>query len=297
MAFADAVKNKNVDAVAEFTGGESSYYDFLSHINITDYTLYPFTFSQQVIDEMMANWRYPVASAHYFAEFNVVSSEHEDFPLGKAVFYMGFSDASVMGNKLSLFVPVGDAEKFMFVTSNENAADDYIEYFVREFVSEYCHKLADGRNYPDSFTFNDSVHFITHLMANCGEYAAFPPYTMEEISDFVTRTFDGNDGVDSTELDYMVWLNDIVLDEIPVDDRMFGCSLSHGLAIAEHKIVDIKTDGNSKIYTVEMYADFSHFAPASTVVFYFDVNEGELPKLTMVDLRDNMAREAAVVAV
>ena len=128
-------------------------------------------------------------------------------------------------------------------------------------------------------------------MVNCGKYPLSPPYTLDEINDYISCAFDGATEIAEHIIDYGAWLYS---SELPVDDRMFGCSAAHGLATAEHKIIDIKSEGNSRIYTVDVYADYSNFAKAHKLIYYFDLYEDSIPKLTMIELRENTYRETAV---
>ena len=292
VSFAEAIKEKDTLTSASYTGGKRENYDFVDGVTITDYTLYPFAFSEEKLAKMNENYIYPGAEDNYLVGFDVEHSTSDEFDDGKTVYYMGFEMNPLSGNLLSVFVPAEDAKDFAFVTYNQ----EYTELFIKEFASLYFGKLEEGRNYPDSFDFSDSSHLITHLMARSGVYGE-PPYTFEEVNGFIAECFDGNDGLSLSQMNTNGWTSAGVVYPNDDPDRIYGCSWGHGGMSVEHKIVETESDGNRQIYTVELYADYAKFAKACTLVYHFDVVENELPLLIMVELRDNTGREIAVLSV
>ncbi len=287
-----AVVDKDAGAFAEFTMGKREYYDFLNKAEISSYTLYPFEYTDEKLSEMNENHLYPVAYDNYLVEFDVGESECEEFKVGKNLYYFGLELNPISGNLISAFVPYDKAEESM----TETYDTDFAAYFIDEFSAFYLKKLYDGRNYPDSFDFSESSHLITHLMARSGVYGE-PPYTFNEVNEFITETFDGNEGLSLSEISANSWTSAGIV--YPSDDpeRIYGCSWGHGGTSAEHEVTGIEEDGNRSIYTVQFYADYSKLAKALCVDFYFDKLENGLVKLTMVQIYENTGREIALISI
>lgn len=289
-----AIVDGDAGVFAEFTMGKREYYDFLGKAEISSYTLYPFEFSEEKLQQMNEAYHYPVAYHYYFAEFDVQSSECEEFKVGKNVYCFGLEMNPVSGNLLAFFVPIEMAEKSIAKTYDT----DYVAYFIEEFSALYPIQsvLDDGRNYADSFDFSPHPHLITHLMARSGVYGD-PPYTLEEVNEFITECFDGNEGLSLSTLNKQNWTSAGMV--YPNDDsgRIYGCSWAHGGTSVVCDIVNVERDGKSASYTLQIYADFSKVAKAYTLVFHFDDVESELPVLTMVERIDNTQRPAALSSI
>ena len=289
-----AIVDGDAGVFSEFTMGNRDYYDFLGKAEISSYTLYPFEFSQEKLDEMNEAYLYPKAYHYYFAEFDVQSSECDEFKVGKNVYCFGLEMDPVSGELLAFFVPAEMAEKNITTTYNT----DYVTYFIEEFAALYPiqNTLYDGRNYADSFDFSKHPHLITHLMARSGVYGD-PPYTLEEVNEFITECFDGNEGLRLSPLNKQNWTSAGMV--YPNDDpgRIYGCSWAHGGTSVVCDIVNVERDGKSASYTLQLYADFSKVAKAYTLVFHFDDVEAELPVLTMVERIDNTQRPAALSSI
>ena len=290
----EAVKSGDADTFSEFTMGDRDYYDFLGKAEISSYTIYPFEFTEEKLQEMNEAYLYPAAYHYYFAEFDVKSSECDEFKVGKNVYCFGLEMNPVSGNLLSFFVPEDRAENCITISYDE----DYPVYFIEEFSALYPIQsiLYDGRNYADSFDFSNHPHLITHLMARSSVYGD-PPYTFDEVNEFITSCFDGNEGLDPVSHGYTSWTSAGNVYPNADEKRIYGCSWAHGGTSVVCDIVNVEKDGTSVVYTTQIYADFSKVAKAYTLVFHFEDTEGELPCLTMVEKREDTGRDAALSSI
>lgn len=291
----EAVISADTGVFAEFTGGKPEYYEFLTNVKISSYTLYPVAFTEEKLLQMNENYIYPTASDNYLVEFEVEESSTDEFRKGRNIYCFGLEMDPVSGNLLAFFVPEEMAEKSITTIYDT----DYVMYFIEEFSALYPIQsvLYDGRNYADSFDFSKHSHLITHLMARSGVYGD-PPYTLDEVNEFIQTVFDGNAGLDPTiPLEYTSWTSAGSVYQSTDDKRIYGCSWAHGGTSVECDIVNVEKDGKSADYTVQIYAEFSKVAKAYTLVFHFDDVEAELPVLTMVERIDNTQRPAALSSI
>lgn len=286
----EAVVSKDKGAFAEFTFGNDEYYDFLDRANISSYTLYPFEFSQEKIDEYTAANLYLATQDNYIVEFDVTDSNCEEFKVGKCAYYFGLEIDPIAGNMLQVFVPIERAEEKVTVSYDS----DYTQMFIKEFTALYLGGLDEGRNYADSFDFSNCSHLITHLMARSPAYGE-PPYTLDEVNEFISDSFDGHTGISVSNIDYGAWTSAGKLyGNSGEPDRIFGCSWGHGGTTMVHDIVKTETDGDRKTMTVKTYADYSKVAEAYTLVFYFAGADDDYPCLTMIEKKDDTGRDAVV---
>lgn len=286
--FLEALKNKDMGTVAGFTGGEAEYYSFLDDIEIAGYEIYPFGFSDEYLTRLGDEGKYYVITANYLVELDVKESSYDGFEKGKNLYYLGFEFDAGSGINLAAFVPAQKAPDCMFY----EFTNDYTEYFIGEFSAQYLSRLTDGKNFPDSFDFSRDSHLITHLMARSGRYDDYPPYSLRQINDFISESFDGNDGMFPYEIDNDMWLYRMDSDKND-PDKIYGCSYGHGGDSVEHDIVSVESYGEEKIYTVVIYADYSRFARAMTLIYHFDAERGDIPELEMIELRDNTGNAPA----
>ncbi len=279
--FLEALKSKDMGTVAGYTGGKAEYYSFLDDVEIAGYEIYPFGFSDEYLNRLSDEGKYYVITANYLVELDVTESSYEDFVKGKNLYYLGFEFDPGSGIDLAAFVPAQEAPDCMFY----EFTNDYTEYFIGEFSSLYLSRLTDGKNFPDSFDFSRDAHLITHLMARSGRYDDYPPYSLREINDFISESFDGNDGISPARIGD-VWLFPMNSDKND-HDKIYGCSYGHGGDTVEHDIVSVEKYEEETIYTVQIYADYSRFAKAMKLIYHFDAERGDIPELEMIELRDN----------
>ena len=131
-------------------------------------------------------------------------------------------------------------------------------------------------------------------MARCGVYSE-PPYSLEEINDFIGMSFDGNRGIaPETRDDFGMWVS-IFADE--ESGRMYGCSYAHGGTSVEHEIVSVEKDGNYVEITVQIYADYAKFAKAKKQIYLFHYPENGLAVLTALEQTENTGREPSKMSI
>lgn len=292
--FCSAIVSKDAETFAEFCAGKAEYYDFLDKTEISSFNLLPFEFSEEKLWQLNEEYLYPSAQDNYFVEFDVISSDCPEFDKGKCVYYLGLEMNPVSGSLISVFVPAEKAESKVFSSFDTS----FTESFINEFASLYPLQstLYEGRNYADSFDFANHPHLITHLMARsgaCGE----PPYIFDEVNEFITSCFDGNEGLDPAALDHALWTSAGRVFQSTDEKRIYGCSWAHGGTSVVFDIAGVEKDGKSAVYAAQIYADYAKIAKAYTLVFHFEEADGELPCLTMVEKRDDTARSVALLSV
>lgn len=302
ILFADAIMQANTLLVAEYTGGEDpDYYSFLENAEIESYEIYPFTFSEETIAETeSATDSYYNSYDCYFVDFTVTRGDGEYFTDGSNVYLMAFGQDPIAGGILSEFVPYEMAMGKIFTVWKGDL--EYDTYFIREFLSLYRGELFEGKNYPSEFDFSDSVHLITHLMARSGKYRNYPPYSLEEINEFIAHSFEGNTGLvfeNEREIEnWTVGASYAVTDEDREQGRLYGCALAHGGTTAEHHFDKIETeDENIKTVTVTLYADYAHFAKSKQVVLTIEQKAQELPRMLSLLVVKDESRSIAYVSV
>ena len=289
----NAIVLKDAETFAQFTGGKAEYYDFLSKVEIASYKITPFEVSPEVIESHIYHGDYPMASDNYLVEFDVISSDCEEFTVGKCIYYAGFEMNPISGNILSVFVPAQKAYENMYNWCVVPLEED----FAKEFAALYPIQspLYDGRNYPDSFDFSIHPHLITHLMANDNEYGE-PPYTFEEVNRYITEHFDGNKGLTLAEMSSDDWTPSLYDDDYE-EGRIYGCSYAHGGTSVVSDFPEIVKDGSRTTLSLDIFADYSMVAKAYTLVFHFKETEGGCDCLTMIELHGNTGREPAILSV
>lgn len=296
--FSKYLQMRQFDSVALRTGGKEEYYDFLSDVEIESYKIYPIEFTNEVIESKAEEGFYLAGEDMYLAEYNVTKGDGEYFKDGKNIYLMIFGYDAIAPGVLRAFVPYEQAEEYLYY--NVNKYSDYDSYFIREFTALYGNYLSDGKNHPDSFDFNDSVHLITHLMARSGKYNEMPPYTLDEIEEFIKDSFDGNKGLEFNDArDYEKWMSFYPLPEDETGEgRLYGCAYAHGGTTAEYSVVSEEWENKyTKTVTVQLYSDYSKFAKAKQLVLTFEIIEDELPKLVLVMQNNNTGHETAIVSV
>lgn len=299
--FAEALKTANKMIVAEFTGGFPEYYSFLESIRIDEYEIVPFRISDEKISEVLSDTNiYFNEYDLYLANFKVSVGDGEYFSHGDNTYLLAFGQEPMAGGILAEFVPFERALDCLFVNWQKDS--EYENFFIKEFLSLYRGELYEGKNYPEAFDFKNCVHLVTHLMARSGIYREYPPYSMEEINDFLTSSFDGNAGLSLIdERDFENWMAGAVYsvtDEDRESERLYGCSLAHGGTTAEHTIDKVEYDGdNVKSVYISLYADYSHFIKAKNVILTVENLENGLVKLNLLMIRNDTGMGVAYVSV
>ena len=298
--FSKCLQNRKNDTIANYTGGSEEYYGFLNDVEIASFSILPIEFPQELIQQKAQNGLYLMGEDFYLVEYDVAKADGQYFKEGKNIYLMIFGSDPVAEGSLRAFVPYEKAQENIFYDVNNYS--EYDSYFVKEFASLYGNYLSDGKNYPASFDFNNQVHLITHLMARCGRYNENPPFTLDEIEEFITESFDGNKGLTFNEYrDYERWSaghHFAEEDILKKGARCFGCSYAHGGTTVQHSIVSSEWEGKyTKTVTARLYADYSNFAIAKELVFTFEITQDSLPKLVLVMQNGNTGFEPAVISI
>lgn len=298
--FSKCLQFRAFDIIVQYTGGTEDCYDFLNDVEIAGFKIYPIEISAEVTEQKAKEECYLTGEDMYLVEYDVTKGDGVYFKDGKNVYLMIFGIDPIAPGSLKAFVPYEQAENHIFFSIHKYS--EYESYFVKEFASLYGSKLSDGKNYPDSFDFNESVHLITHLMARSGKYNEMPPYTLDEIEEFITESFDGNKGLTFTEYrDYERWVSVYPRPEgdiLAKGARYFGCAYAHGGTTVENSIISEEWENKyTKTVTMQLYSDYSNFARAKQLVFTFEITDNELPRLVLVMQNNNTGCEAVVVSV
>ncbi len=299
--FAEAVMNDDTVLVAEYVCGSPDYYSFLENVEIQGFEIFPFEFSREKISQIEENTdSYYNSYDCYFVDFDVVKGDGEYFNEGSNIYLMAFGQDPIAGGILSEFVPYDKAMGRIFTVWKGDL--EYETYFVREFISLYRGELFEGKNYPSEFDFTSCVHLVTHLMSRSGIYRDYPPYSLDEINEFLAMSFEGNEGLkfdgDREIENWTIGASYLVTDEDRENGRLYGCALAHGGTTAEHYFDSIETeDENTKIVTVTVYADYAHFAKSKQLVFTIGKNEKGLPKMLFALMQNDTSRPVAYVSV
>jgi len=298
-SFADAIKNANKETIAEYTAGNRDYYAFLDSIEIASYTIYPVTVSQDVIAEMDKTGKYFRGDDMYLIDFDVTVGDGEYFKEGSNIYYIALGFDAVAGGLVRAFVPAETAQEHIYYDSVKGSDSTIV--ILREFLALYPNeiygtRLYEGKNYPEDFDFSPHVHLVTHLMARNGAFGAEPPYTLDEINTFLSTLFNGNEGI-TVDGDWTVGIRYGVTEEDEAEGRIYGCSWGHGGTSVEHSVLGVQNDGGRKVYTVQVYADYSHFAKSRLIEITFENAENDIPNMILVNVLEDTGNNAAYVSV
>lgn len=303
VAFCEAIVSANCDIIAQYTGGNCEYYDFIGNITFDGYSIQPFEYTAEKTESMIQNGKYPRADDFYLVSFDVSKSDNDSFPVGKPLYLLGFTEEAFTGFGVKVFSLVEDGKDDV-AFDNTNYVDEtqsYIMNLINEFYPLYVSfgtdSLYDGKNYPETFDFSNQFHLITHIMAKSEKFGN-PPYSLSQINDFISNAFNGNSGLDPVADEEALedWLYPFS-DELEDKDRIYGCSFAHGGKSAESRLISVESYETSAVYTVVLYADFAHFAEAKTLKYYFDLSDDKIPCLTMIYQTDNTGRTVATISV
>jgi hypothetical protein len=132
----------------------------------------------------------------------------------------------------------------------------------------------------------------------------YPPYSLNEINDFLAKVFDNNAGIDescipmwstSHQMSQNIDLSDPATYS-DYDRKMLGCGYFHGGASLQSSILSDEKNGTERTVTVEYYADFAHFVPSRRCIYYFD-ESGEYPCLLGIEVVYDSARQTALFSI
>ncbi len=299
-SFADAVATADKERIAEYTQGKPEYYSFLDDVVINGYDIYPVYVTDEVMAAKDNEGKFFKGSDMYLVDFDVKTGDGEYFKEGSNIYYLGLGYDAVAGGPVNAFVPVNQAEEHIYYNSGESS--DGALVIMREFLSFYPNeiygtRLYDGKNYPEDFDFTPHVHLVTHLMARNGTYGADPPYTLDEINSFLSALFNGNEGITIDGESWTLGIRYGVTDEDIAEGRIYGCSWGHGGTTVEHSVLDMQNDGGRKVYTVQLYADYAHFAKSKLVEITFENAENDIPNMILVNVIEDTGAASAVVSV
>lgn len=299
-SFADAVATANKEKIAEYTQGKAEYYSFLDGVVINGYDIYPVYVPDEIVAEKDREGKYFTGSDMYLIDLDVKTGDGEYFKEGRNIYYLGLGFDAVAGGSVNAFVPADRAEEHMYYDPVNIA--DKTQTIIKEFLSLYPNEfhgteLYEGKNYPEDFDFSHHVHLVTHLMARNGAYGAEPPYTLDEINAFLSALFNGNEGIVPEGDNWTVGIRYGVTEEDEAEGRIYGCSWGHGGTTVEHSVLDVQDDGERRVYTVQLYADYSHFAKSKLIEITFENAENDIPNMILVNVIEDTGAASAVVSV
>lgn len=299
-SFADAVATANKEKIAEYTQGKAEYYSFLDDVVINGYDIYPVYVPDEIVAEKDREGKYFTGSDMYLVDLDVKTGDGEYFKEGHNLYYIALGFDAAAGGLVRAFVPAESAEEHIYYYSVHSA--DKTQAIIKEFLSLYPNEiygteLYEGKNYPEDFDFSPHVHLVTHLMARNGAYGAEPPYTLDEINEFLSALFYGNEGITPDGENWTLGIRYGVTEEDEAEGRIYGCSWGHGGTTVEHSVLDVKDDGDRKVYTVQLYADYSHFAKSKLIEITFENAENDIPNMVLVYVREDTGNNSAVVSV
>ncbi len=306
LSFLQALKDKDTDTLSELVYATDGAMDFVKYMTVSEYVLVPFEFSQEIIDEKTkdGSFYYDSECFHYAVTLNI-SAIPEDvstpFENGESLWYLQVIPYSFIGNYVTAFVKSDRAEDCIFVSSESDAVLEMIDEIS---VSSIFSQLEEGKNNACDFDFKSDrcLHPVTHMMAYItGEY---PPYSLNEINDFLAKTFDNNAGIDASCI--VSWSGTYEMSEnidysdtsvfTDFDKKILGCSYAHGGASLQYSILKDEKNGTERTVTVEYYSDFAHFGVSKICVFHFD-ESGEYPCLLGIELVYSSGNEPAVFSI
>ena len=302
-AFAKAVAESNAEMISAYTGGVADNYSFLKEIEISDYSVYPFEFNDEMTAEQLTYGKAICVEDCYMVSFTVAESNNEDYPVGEVVRFMGFVSDPVTECRLVAFVAPEFIEEAAFKTLNT----DFTDEAAIEFSSLYAPRLSDGEYNPGEFDLTESVHLITHLMDKRRVGGSESRYTLDEVNAFIYEAFNTNPGL-GTDIEKLSdsWTVSIESDNLETDEisdetesvsrqdivYLSGCGTECEKLVPEY--IMEKTEGeNSVEYTISLFADYSHFAVSKRLVLTFETVPGSVPRLVSVKQFDSTGKAVA----
>ena len=293
LAFVQALVKKDTDALASLVMANEGGVDFIKYMNVSEFVIVPFEFPQELIDEKTkdGNCYYEQDSLNYAVTLKIEGIPEDvytPFENGESLWYMKVTPYPFTGNNVLAFVKAEEAEENIFPPIPE----DNVHCIIDEIsVSDVFEKLEEGKNDACNFDFkpNTCIHPVTHMMAYMrGDY---PPYSLNEINDFLAKVFDNNAGIDAScipmwstshQMSQNIDLSDPAIYS-DFDRKMLGCGYFHGGASLQFDIAEDEKNGTERTVTVKYYSDFAHFGVSKICVYHFD-ESGEYPCLLGIEL-------------
>ncbi len=306
LSFLQALRDKDTTMLSKLVYATAGAMDFVKYMTVSEYVLVPFEFSQEIIDERTkdGSFYYDSECFHYAVTLNV-SAIPEDvfipFENGENLWYLQVNPYSFIGNPVMAFVKRDRAENSIFYRAQTDAVQQIIEEIS---VSSIFSQLEEGKNNACDFDFKSDrcLHPVTHMMAYItGEY---PPYSLNEINDFLAKAFDYNKGIDASCI--VSWSGTYEMSEnidysdtsvfTDFDKKILGCAYAHGGTSLESRVLKDEKNGTERTVTVEYYSDFANFSVARRCIFYFD-ESGEYPCLLGIELVYDSGNESAIFSI
>ncbi len=288
-SFVLAIKDKDINALSQFCGGESRYFDFLSDTQIIEYVILPFEIQKENINVELGyyiDW-----ASHYAVNLKYSSNTNNDLfdkGQGEKLFYLQIGEYSGFGYPVGAFVPFEKAQENMYSKDKLDMTLRFVDMFSESYAFR---SLQEGRNDAEGFDFSEDVHFVTHLMADFTEN--YPPYSLNQINGFLGKTFEQNKGISTKDIplwaqarEYELSLN--LKDEFlysNFDEQILGCSYGHGGLSVMYDVLEDEANDGSREVSVVYYSDFAKITKVKKVTFHFD-ESGEYPLLLGVEVEN-----------
>lgn len=284
-----AIVDGNENEFSELIGATAADYDFFDSIKADHYSMYCFYPTQEAIALAENNDRHVSGDEFYLVKFNVIESTSEEIPLGENAVIMLPCDEAIAK---CLFSSVDKAYDFVFAPDSTAAKYDYDFYFVDEFLALYANGLRDGLNSASSLDFDESVHLVTHLMAHSGHYRGYPPYSADEINEFLGIAFNGNKGINfSNKRNEEIWLDFSAKEEDT--EYKYGCALAHGGSELEYEILEKDVKDGLTTFEIQTFADRARINKAYKILLSVKFEKDKIPVLISAEVIENTGRKAA----
>lgn len=274
----------NKEEFASLIEAKSSDYDFLDNIKIDHYSMFSFYPTKDTQKRLENENRRINAQELYLVKFNVVESKLENINIGEYPIIISCFDLYI-----DAFSTIENAEQIIFPKKDTRNYDGYDFYFLNEFISLYGNALKDGINKGKSLSLENSCCLITHLMAKSGHYRSAPPYSAEEINEFISIAFDGHPNLNFS------WEhieNNWTYPFSSYDNFKYGCTYAHGGVELEYEIISEKTNDGITTFKIQTYSDRSRINKAYKVLVNIKYEDGEIPVLISAEVIENTGRTA-----
>ena len=283
-----SIVNGNTEEFSQLIGATSNDYSFLENIKIEHYSMCSFYPTETTLNNTDNHIN---GNEFYLVKFKVVESEIKEIPVGDNAFvFLPYDEAY----SRCLISSVEDAKKHLFTPLSNSTLDEYENYFVDEFLCEYADALNDGLNYASSFDMEKAVHLITHLMSRSNRYRNCPPYSANEINEFIHTAFNGNPGVDfSFEYFENMWLHNTYA---TTDyNCKYGCSFAHGGSVLEYEIINTSVKDGITTLEIQTFSDFSRINKAYKLFLNIKFEENQIPVMISAEVVENTGRDVAKI--
>lgn len=284
-----AIIDGNENEFSELIGATAADYDFFDSIKTDHYSMYCFYPTQEATALAESNARHVSGDEFYLVKFNVIETTLEEIPLGENAVIMLPCDEAIAK---CLFSSIDEAYDFVFAPDSTAAAHDYDFYFIDEFLALYANELHDGLNSASNLDFSQSVHLITHLMAHSGHYRSYPPYSANEINEFLGIAFSGNKGINfSNKHNEEIWL-DFSAKEKDTEYK-YGCALAHGGSELEYEMLGKTVKDGITTLEIQTFSDRARINKAYKILLSVKFEKDKLPILISAEVIENTGRKAA----